>query len=293
MTIHRGWEGPETTILKWPTGREGTPQGFEAESIQGTPIITQIIPFNSGDRAILVSPEGIFVLQSDKAVRLLPTEDQMKEHFEWKRKEYPDRPLTYGLSMEHAAISPDGKLIAAGHQSSLHYLFDANSYRVVAEIGPMSEYPHHAAFSADGSVVAFNSCHFYNGETVGVPVSLLPGLETEPYKLDDRLIPLETGSRVYAAVGRGDEFIIGDANGYLRAFDLKGQFRWQHFIGSSIGDIDIRPDGKQLIVTTYAGFLSILDLDTGEPDPFVIGTATHRERRRWLFWKSEPKPLIW
>jgi WD40 repeat protein len=111
--------------------------------------------------------------------------------------------------------------------------------------------------------------------------------------LDNRLAKLESGSRVYAAVSRDDEFIIGDAKGYLRAFDLQGRFRWQHFIGSTICDIDISKDGRRLIVTTYAGFLSILDLDTGESDPFVIGTATHRERRRWLFWKKEPKPLIW
>jgi hypothetical protein len=47
------------------------------------------------------------------------------------------------------------------------------------------------------------------------------------------------------------------------------------------------------VVTTYAGFLCILDLDTGEPDPFAIGTATLRERRRLLFWEKEPRPLLW
>jgi WD40 repeat protein len=223
----------------------------------------------------------------------MPTQDQMRKHFEWLREEYPDDPLSYGLSMEHGAISPDGKLIAAGHQSSLHYLFDADSLDVVAEIGYLSEYPHHAAFSRDGEVVAFNSCHFYNGMTIGVPTDLLPGLKTAPYELDHRLILLEEGSRVYASVSRDDEFIIGDASGYLRAFDLKGNFLWRHFIGSTVGDIDVDRDGKRLIVTTYAGFLSILDMDTGEPDPFAIGTATHRERRRWLFWKKESHPLIW
>lgn len=195
--------------------------------------------------------------------------------------------------MVHGAISPDGKLIAAGHQSSPHYVFDSETYDAIGRIGHLSEYPHYAAFSSDGSLIAFNSCHFYNGETVGLPTSLLPGLETEPYELDDRLIQLETGSRVYAACCRGDEFIVGDASGYLRAFDLKGNPRWQHFIGSSVGDMDLSRDGKRLIVTTYAGFLCILDLDTGTADPFTVGTSTHRERRRWLFWKKEPKPLVW
>jgi hypothetical protein len=111
--------------------------------------------------------------------------------------------------------------------------------------------------------------------------------------LDRDLVLVDADARVYAAAWRGDEFILGDAQGYLQAFDKTGEFRWQHFIGSSVGGIDLSPDGKTLVVTTYGGFVCILDLDTGEPDPFAISTATHRERRRWLFWAKEPTPLVW
>lgn len=291
--IHQGWDGPVKTFLNWPTGHEDISEGFVSQPIQQPPMITRIIPFNTGDKLLLVSPEGIFVLTANGALRLLPTDDQMKAECESLQTNDAEDPLTIVLSMEHGTISPDGKLIAMGHQDSLHYVVDSESLKIVGEIGNMSEYPHYAAFSADGSMIAFNSCHFYNGETIGLPTSLLPGIKTEPYEMDKRLIKLEEGSRVYAAASRGDEFIIGDASGYLRAFDLQGKFRWQHFIGSTICDIDISRDGRRLIVTTYAGFLCILDLDTGESDPFVIGTATHKESRRWLFWKNEAKPLIW
>jgi len=293
VSIHRGWEGPKHASLRWPTGREGIPGGSNTEIILDAPIITRLIPFDTGDRALLVGPQGIFVISQSKAIRLLPTKDEMREHFDWLRKEHPNNPLSYNLSMEHGTISPDGRWIATGSQDGSHYVFDANSLSIASEIGPQSDYPHCAVFSMDGSVVAFNSCHFYNGVTIGVPTFLLRGLRTEPYELDNRLTLLENEARVYAAVSRDDEFIIGDATGYLRAFDLKGKFRWQHFLGSSIGDIDVSRNGKRLVVTTYAGFLCILDLDTGEPDPFTIGTGTHRERRRWLFWRTEPRPLIW
>jgi hypothetical protein len=293
VTICRGWEGTVVQTLGWPSGREGIPRPFNAEPIQGTPIITRLIPFDDGDRVLLVSPEGVFVLSANGSVRLLPTKEEMQKHFEWLQSEHPGDALHYGLFMEHGAISPDGRFIACGHQSSLHYVFDAVSLEIIGEIGHLSEYPHYAAFSMDGEVIAFNSCHFYNGITIGMPTMLLPGLKTETYALDDRLIKLEEGSRVYAAVSRDDEFIIGDANGYLRAFDVAGKFRWQYFIGSSVGDIDLSRDGKRLIVTTYAGFLCVIDMDTGKADPFAIGTSTHRERRRWLFWKKEPKPLVW
>ncbi len=293
ITIHDGWNGPVTTELRWPTGQEGIPEGFDIIAADGPPTVTRLIPFPQGDRALLVSSEGVFVLAEQGPVRILPTTARMREHFEWSKKEHPDDPPSYSLSMEHGAISPDGSLIATGDQDSLHLVFDAKTLKVVGEIGNRSEYPHFACFSSDGKMIAFNSCHFYNGVSIGVPTRLLPGLKTEPYEPDDRVVELEDSARVYAAVCRGDEFIVGDAHGYLRAFDTKGHFRWQHFIGSTVGDIDVGRDGKRLVVTTYAGFVSFIDLDTSEADPFIIGTATHKERRRWLFWKNEKTPLVW
>jgi len=293
VTIQEGWEGPVTAELPWPSGTEGVPPQFEVEKIDGAPTVTSIIPFDSGDKALLVSPEGIFVLEANKAVRLLPTAVEMREYFEWLQKDYPEDPLIQNLDMEHGALSPDGKWIACGHQSSPHYIFDTESYEVAAQIGNLSEYPHYALFSGDSQQVALNSCHFYNGGTLGVPTNLLPGLTTEAYEVDQRLTLLEDGARIYAGVFRNDEYIIGDASGYLLAFDTKGKPRWQHFIGSSVGDIDISRDGKTLVVSTYAGFLCILDMDTGQPDPFAVSTSDHRERRRWIFWKKEPEPLIW
>jgi WD40 repeat protein len=293
VTVHRGWDGPVTAVLKWPTGLEGIPAGFAVVPLQGPPVVTQLIPFDWGDKVLLVSPSGIFVLTLDAARRVLPTEAQMREHFEWLKKEYPDDEPAYDLDMDHGALSPDGKLIAAGHQSSTHLVFDAETLEVVGDIGNLSEYPHYAVFSDDGSVIAFNSCHFYSGATIGIATDLLPGLKTEPYEQDERIVMLEDGARVYAAVCRDGEFIIGDAGGYLHAFDKTGTFRWNHFIGSTISAIDVSRDGKQLVVATYAGFLSVIDLDTGSSDSHAIGSSTNRERRRWIFWKNEKTPLVW
>jgi hypothetical protein len=118
-------------------------------------------------------------------------------------------------------------------------------------------------------------------------------LKTEPYEEHPKTPVVEDGARVYAAAHRGDEFIIGDANGYLRAFSHAGEMRWQHFLGSSFSAIDVSPDGKQLIASTYAGFVSIIALDAGRKAPYQIGTGEHLELRRWLFWKNEESPLIW
>ena len=292
IAIYDGWQGPQVAMCPWPKGTEDVPDGFKIAAWDDVPNPSQIVPFPDGKRALMVSKHGIFVLSEGSARRLLPTPEQMREHFEWSLREHPEDDLSLYLSMEHGAVSRDGRFIAVGCQDSSHLVYN-DRLELIGDIGNQSEYPHYAVFSADLSMIAFNSCHFYNGITVGVPTRLLPGLETEPYEEDARTPILEDGARVYAAVSRGDEFIIGDASGYVRAFDLQGNRRWEQFVGSSVGDIDVSPDGKTLVVSTYAGFISVIRLDAGESAPHQIGTGGHLEERRWIFWKNEPKPLIW
>ncbi|MEO0461423.1 MAG: hypothetical protein AAF219_11315 [Myxococcota bacterium] len=287
-----GWDGPVLERFPFPKGSEGVPSGYDAELLEGTPVVETLVPFADGKRVLFVGPDGVFILSPEAAHRLLPTEADLREHFEWLRTEHPEDPLSMSLDMVHATVSKNGRFVAAGSQDSNHLVFKDGS--LFASVGNLSEYPHHACFSSDDSVLAFNSCHFYHGETVGVPIAeLKQGFESEPYEVNEPVFELESGSRVYAAAHRGDEFIFGDASGYLRAVSNTGEPRWQQFIGSSVGDIDVTPDGKTLAVSTYAGFLCVLDLDTGDADPFVIGTSTHKEKRRWVFWRGEKEPLIW
>jgi hypothetical protein len=292
VSMTDGWQGAEVTFCPWPTGKEDVPARYDVQPLDDLPRPKQLIPFPDGRRVLLVSNEGIFVLSSKEARRILPTKEDLRVFFEWLRKEYPGDELTISLDMAHGAVSPNGKLIAAGCQDSKHLVFNAR-LKLIGEIGHQSEYPHYAVFSSKGGMIAFNSCHFYNGVTVGVRTKLLPGLTTESYQEDERTPILEDESRVYAAVHRADEFIIGNAGGYILAFSEKSEPRWRHFIGSSIGAIDISPDGKTLVVSTYAGFISIIRLDAGQQAPYQIGNGNHLELRRWLFWKKEPRPLIW
>jgi hypothetical protein len=289
VVVREGWSGRAVTLCPWPRGLEDLPDGFNIAPFMNPPIPTRLIPFPDGSRVLLVSGSGIFVLGPSVARRLLPTREQLSEHFTWLRQKYPDDPLTISLDMEHGAVSNDGRLIAVGDQSSQHLLFNA-ALQPVLEVPPGSEYPHYACFSADDSVVALNACHFYNGTTVGVSTT---GLQAASISSQVEAFELYDGARVYAAVSRRDEFIIGDAAGYIRAFGTDGTYRWQHFIGSSVGDIDISADGLRLAVSTAAGFLSIIRLDAGRQPPYQIGNGNHFEERRWIFWKGEPAPLIW
>jgi hypothetical protein len=224
------------------------------------------------------------VLSDGGAVRLLLTEQELIERHEYDGGS--------DVSMAHGAISPDGQLIVVGHQDSAHLIFDAE-LKPVGRVGPHGEYPHFAWFSADGSKVALNACHLYSGTSIGVPVSALRGLATDSYDEHPSIRTLEDGARVYAAVSRARETIIGDAHGYLRAFDWEGQPLWRHFLGSTICAASLSPDQRRLAVSTYAGILHVLDLDAGEHDLFSIGNSSIRELYRWIFWKQEAQPLKW
>lgn len=275
VVIHDGWRGEKKSFCPWP------------KELQ-EPSPSKIIPFPCGTRVLMLSSDGIFVLDKNCSTRLDTLSSDLLEY----ALENPEEETEFYLSMEHGAVSVDGNLIAIGHQDSTHLVFDEN-LKLIGNIGTTSSYPHYAIFSSDNKTIAFNSCHFYEGDTLSVATELLKDLKTESYSEDKRTPTIEGYSRVYAGTSRKDEFIIGDANGYIRAFSVTGEFRWQQFIGSTVDSIDISPDGKTLLASTCAGFLSIFKLDVEKMAPHQIGTGNHCEIRRWIFWEDEPNPLIW
>ncbi|MDL2284272.1 WD40 repeat domain-containing protein [Oxalobacter sp. OttesenSCG-928-P03] len=292
IAVTDGWQGKEVAFCPWPIGTEDIPEGYKVDPLKSRADPTRLVPFPDGKRVLSVSEDGIFVLSPDGARRLQPTKEELAEYFAWSEKEYPEEELSVNVSMEHGAVSRDGKYIAVGAQDGRHHVFDA-SLNLIAQIGPHNEYPHYALFSDDSSMLALNACHFYNGATIGVPTAMLEGLNTDYYEEKEGIILLQDGARVYAGVSRNDEFIIGDAYGYIRAVSRTGEYRWQHFIGSTINAMDMSADGKKLVVSTYAGFISLIELDAGRQQPYQIGNGNHYEERRWIFWKNEPAPLTW
>jgi hypothetical protein len=218
------------------------------------------------------------------------------------------------LNNPHGAVSPDGSLIAVGDRLTGAHLIFNDRYEQIGKIAGLVDLaPWRASFSDDGTWLALSSFMLYQGATVLVPTSRFPGLVVDEKDLkthwfskatwdqmrqglqefDKDLVVLNSRSSAYASAWRPGEFILGDAQGFLEGFDRAGATRWHHFIGSSIGAMDISPDRRRLLATSAAGFLVILDLDTCETDSYAIGTSTHRERRRWVFWKNEKRPLAW
>ncbi|NIF18814.1 hypothetical protein [Pantoea sp. Cy-639] len=288
VRITEGWGGPMVARLAWPNGLEGLPAGYPFEPLDLPPTPTTLTPFPDGKRALLVSADGIFILASEGATRLLPRQGDILDDL---RQGVDPDDVALGLSMEHAALSPDGRLIALGEQCGRHLVLDERLLPL-AEIGPASEYPHFALFNQRGDQLILNACHFYQGGTVGVRVDDLAGLDTAHYSDDPRTPLLQDGARLYAGVARDGEYIVGDAHGYLRAFGEDGREHWQHYLGSTISAMDISADGRSLVAASHAGFISLIALDSARPD-WQIGTGEHAEVRRWICWRGFDRPLAW
>ncbi|MGG3926415.1 hypothetical protein ABET51_10455 [Metabacillus fastidiosus] len=240
--------------------------------------LTEVIPFSSGRKVILISSSGTFLVTAEQLTVLDPDPKAIEE---WvKEDDLGDLEIT----MEHAALSYDEKWIVCGSQSSSHLIYD-HAGKFISELYPDSSYPHFSWFTSDSKKVICNSCHFYNGISFAAPLTNLKSEEEFPL-IDDN-------SRVYAATAREGEVYFGDAYGYVRAASDDGSFLWQYFVGGTIAGMDISSDGKWLAVGTYSGMLHLIELNIEERDLYTISTANHKEKARWIVWKNTNDIYRW
>ncbi|MGE0431237.1 MAG: WD40 repeat domain-containing protein [Planctomycetota bacterium] len=255
--------------------------------------------FPDGQRVLIVTGREVAVLAADGGVTpLLRHVYQLIRGDEAGSASGSDDEFrTPHADMAHAAISPDGRLIAIGAQDTEHHVLDATTFELLANVPTASSYPHAACFSADGKVVAFNSCHFYGGGTLAVDIADLPAFApsagTDHSGRMQLTREIDRFNRVYCMLAHRDEFLYGDAHGVLNCASADGSRHWRHFLGSSFSSMDFSPDGRRLAVSTYAGQVVFFDMEATTPDPFACGNAPFRETHRWLFWKTEKQPLRW
>ena len=259
-----------------------TTEGWEGKKIAEFEIkenkdigITQLIPFNDGKRLLSVTTEGIYLISDSEEKMIFPEPDLEDE--EWD---------SY-IDMENGTLSNDNNYIVVGAQMSSHEIFNSKGEKI-GEVGPQSSYPHFCLFSNDDNQLITNSCHFYNGQTIGVEVSKLKGINIEAWEESDDYVTIDDNMRVYNGISVDDYYILGDAYGYIRAIDVKGNQKWRHYLGSSISGITISEDKKTLWVGSYSGILHKLKLNKGHRDDHVIGNGNHYEEVRIIFWKGEP-----
>lgn len=285
IEVREGWEGEVVARCPCPRGDEDVPEGVETlddDSDLATVESLTVLPDGSG--VVLATSCGIFLTRPEGVTRLSPSRATLEEQAkDWD----DDEPYPLWTDMTHAAVHPGGELVACGYQDSQHQIVRLDG-RPFASFGPIdSSYPHHAAFSPDGEIAIFNSCHFYNGVTCIGRAADLEALRVPEYTEHSALRTLDQRCRVYDSSFSDGAFLLGDAHGYVRAVKPGGDDAWNHFLGSSIGGIDVSPSGERLAIGTAAGFLSILERDD-TPDAAQIGTSPFRERIRYVRWTGQP-----
>ena len=207
------------------------------------------------------------------------------------------------FDMIHTALSPDGRYVALGTQSSGHHILRINDQgrtSIFAHLGHLSEYPHNACFSDNSKFVALNSCHFYNGVTYASELEFVKDLTSEPYKEHTAKCVLNNYLRVYAS-GYLPSFMARDENGafllagsgFATCVTPKGELLWELGFGSSAGGVDVCPNTNRVLIASYSGMLHLLDPSQNQSPPIFSGYNVPKEINRWVFWDRLEHPIVW
>lgn len=242
--------------------------------------ITELIPFNDGSKLLIVTSEGIYLVSENEEKLIHPINEDNEE--DWSSN----------IDMENAALSHDNSYIAVGDQCYDHRILDSDG-NTLGIVGPQSSYPDFCMFSKDGSQLITNSCHFYNGITIGIGANQFDGADIEAYCESEDYVTIDEEMRVYVGLAAENYYILGDAYGNIRAIDKKGNKIWRHFLGSTISGMTISDDETTLWIGSSSGMLHKLTLGKGHRDTHTIGNGNHYEEFRLLIWKDEPQIWKW
>ena len=268
----------EVELIKGYDGKGGgEPIAKFSHDVELTYDEAEILPFNDGSKVLLTAHDGIFLISQSGAKLIHPIYEDGQLY------EDDDGNATIYIDMANATLSNDNALIVAGEQCSDHVLMDSEGEQL-GSIGAQMDYPHFCLFSADDTQLITNSCHFYNGVTIGVDRALLKrGVQI--YRDRDFTL-VDDEMRVYAGVATRDLYILGDAYGYIRAVGKDGRKIWRHYLGGTIKSMAISEDGGVLFVGTYGGRLHKLRLGAGQ-DSHTIGNGNHKEEFRLIAYEDK------
>ena len=275
----------EVELIKGYDGKDGgEPIAKFSHDVELTYDEAEILPFNDGKKVLLSCHDGIFLISQSGAKLIHPIYEDGQLY------EDDDGNAALYIDMANAALASDNELIVAGEQCGDHVLMDSEGERLGC-IGAQSSYPHFCLFSADDTQLIANSCHFYNGVTIGVDrAALTQGVDVEAYSYDEdgekNFTLIDDAMRVYAGVATRDFYILGDAYGYIKAVGKDGRKIWRHYLGGTIKSMALSDDGSVLFVGTYGGRLHKLRLGAGQ-DSHTIGNGNHKEEFRLIAYEDK------
>jgi hypothetical protein len=240
--------------------------------------ILTIDVFPDGARALVASETGVYVLSERGIETIHGGEDEM--------------------SYVHAALSPDGRIIACGDQDSPHKIFttEAGRFVLAAEVEPASSYPCFAMFHDAHPSVCLSSCHFAGSASIVMDLGVLKNKKKKALQLsagEDRVTCIDDRRWMYCGVSREAGYLLGDRSGYAWLIAFDGELLAYYHVGSTMESMDVNADNTRILFGTCAGLLVELDWTSKDRDVFHVHSLEEgHEARRWVFWKGFP-PLVW
>lgn len=234
--------------------------------------------FPDGARVLVASETGVYVLSERGVETIHGGEGEM--------------------SYVHAALSPDGRIIACGDQDSAHRIFTTEGGRFVlaAEVEPASSYPCFAMFHDTQPNVCLSSCHLAGSASIAMDLGVLKNKKKKPLELsagDDRVVCIDDRRWMYCGISREKGYLLGDRSGYAWLLAFDGQLLGYYHVGSTMESMDVDADNTRILFATCAGLLVEMDRTSKTQDTFRVRSFDEgREVRRWVFWKGFP-PLVW
>ena len=295
--LSKGWGEPPIAVLPWPVAYAPTHADMPLPTVDGRPVVGQLLPFDDGARVVVVSRSGVFLLEASGSRLIHPGELGLDLYVD----EDGDEAFPLDLDGVHAALSPDQGHIVAGDQASRHRIMKHDG-ALIAAVEPVLGYPSQSTFSADGRLVVLSSRQGSDGRVLQLPVAQVRAdlhfapASAEPSSSTHGSLPTpidRSVAPVTSILAQHDGYWLGGADGFLRRCGSDLTTTGSIFLGGEVRSIDASVDGRTLAVCTTAGIVHRIELSAAAADVFAIGTIEHRESRRWIFWQNEASPLIW
>ena len=294
LAVTRSLDSTPLRTIPWPEGLEVDPVELETLDIA-----------NDGTSIVFASDVvGIWLVQLAKWLQLAPrpgvgdASDEDDEEEDDDEDEGDEEEASLGIDRTHAAISPDGKLVAYGWQDSFegHYV-DRVTGGVLAPIGTIaarSDYPYAVRFTDDSLRVLSNSRHMENGSTVCLDVASLGQDDAASEPTDDYLRAHGMVLLPGALFGLGEPVVWIGGAGWSHAAPLRGgKPVFTHLLGSALYAFDYDPLSKRVAVASASGVLHVLDPTTEAELGTERGYHPRRELYRWIFWDGLETPIRW
>jgi hypothetical protein len=270
IIVSEGFKGKRSPTIAWPTdGQAIRPHSFGIA--------------NDGKTLVVANDDaGVFVARDGKWEKLVAHAEEEEED--------------EAHEVVHAAISPDGRLVAWGWEDAPgHYVerVDGKTIERVGVVGTISDRPYNLLFTDDSKRVLSNTRHMQGGVTVCATIESLKG--TEDYDdVPDGTPHTDEYLRAYGmCLLPGDIVWIGGA-GWTHAAPLRGgKPVFTQLFGSSMNAFDYDPVSKRAIAASASGVLHVVDpAERAEPGR-ARGYRPRKELYRWIFWDTLKAPIRW